>query len=106
MATRDYKEELELVRHSNDLRLEGVLMLQAYHAGELRRLGKMFGNVLGKRQAQRMGKCEGERECYNEVEQQDEHRHSIVQYILRRHRFPLEDSIWWVLSGQVKKQCK
>ena len=29
-----YKEELELVRHSNDLRFEGFLMRRAYYAGK------------------------------------------------------------------------
>ena len=64
------------------------------------------------------------RECFNEVEQEDEDRQSIVQDILRKivsvegqggvtsscacprcHRFPLENYIWWVSVGHGKKQC-
>ena len=72
------------------------------------------------------------REGYNEVEQEDEDRQSIVQDILREStdflrriivpvegqggvtlsyvwshsgRLLLEDHIWWVSSGHGKKQC-
>ena len=38
------KEELELVRHSGDLRFERVLMRRAY--GEVRRLEELSGRVL------------------------------------------------------------
>ena len=54
------KEELELVRHSNDLRLEGVLMRQAYSAKKSDDWANYLGNIAGKRQAQQVGKCEGE----------------------------------------------
>ena len=40
-----YKEELQLVRHSTDLRFEGAQMRQAYNAGEVKRLGKLLGSI-------------------------------------------------------------
>ena len=49
--------------------------------GEVRRSGELFGIILGKRHAQHMGKCEGEREAT--LEQEDEGRQSIVQDIVR-----------------------
>ena len=55
-----YKEKIELLRHSNDLRFEGVLMRQAYNAGKSGGWANYIDKFLGKKQAERMDKCEGE----------------------------------------------
>ena len=52
-----YKEELELLRHSNDLRFGGVLMRQAYNAVKSGAWANYLEVFLGKWHAQ----CEGER---------------------------------------------
>ena len=94
-----YEEELKLVRHSNDLRFEGVLL-----CGAVRRLVKLLGSIPGKWQAQRVGKREGER--FSEVEQEDEGRLSTAQDIwrkstdvLRRIIVPVEE------QGGVTSSC-
>ena len=78
-----YKGELELLRHSNDLRFEAVLMRQAYNTENPRdwanELETFLGN--GKFSVWTSAKV---RECYNEVEQEDEDGQSIVQGILRK----------------------
>ena len=55
------REEVELLRHSNDLRSKGVLMRQAYNAVKSGDWAKYLEIFLKKRQAQRMDKCESER---------------------------------------------
>ena len=89
------------------------------------RLGNLLGSILWKWQAQRMGRCEGERMLQSG-------RARTVLDILRKstdflrriivavkgeggvtlsylcphcHRFPLEDNMWWISSGHGKKQC-
>ena len=58
-----YTEELELVRHSNDLRLGGVPMRRAYNAGKSSQaIGRiMWKNSLETACFKQLGKCEGER---------------------------------------------
>ena len=55
------KEELEFVRHSHDLRFRRCANAPGILCGEVRRMGKSVGHILGNQQAQRMGKCEGVR---------------------------------------------
>ena len=43
-----HKEELKLVRHSNYLRFEGVLMRQAFYAGKSGEWSKLLGSILVK----------------------------------------------------------
>ena len=56
-----YKEELELLRHSTDLRFEGPLLETFLGDGKLRAWTSVKV-----------------RECYNEVEQEDDGRQSIA----------------------------
>ena len=77
-----YKEELELLRHSSDLRFEDVLMGQAYNAEKSGDWANHLEQIHGKWQARRLDKCEGE------VEQEDE---GNVKDILRK-RHGLLDS--------------
>ena len=72
------KDELELVKHSRDVRLGGLLMHRAYFAGKsgdwemyLEEFRKDEKHV---------------RECCNEVEAEDEGRSSIAQDILRESK--------------------
>ena len=114
-----YKEELELLRVSGDVRLDDTLMRQAIKGGTA---GGRSELVKGDRlNAWTSAKL---RECYSEVEQEDEERKSTVQQILQKstdfpeadhrssrmaarvhtlsyvclhwHRCPLEDRMWWV----------
>ena len=56
-----YKEELELLRHSTDLRFEGSLMRQAYTAGTSGDWTNYLEHILGNGKAQHMEECGGER---------------------------------------------
>ena len=96
--------------------------------------GQVIGKTLWKTSSKMAGSAHGVkvRECYNEVEAEDEFRLSIKQDILRQstdflwgiivptggvegvtlsyvwphgHCFPLVDCFWWVSSGHGKKQC-
>ena len=108
-----YEEEVELVWHSSDLGFEGILRLRAYDAGKSGCLEVFVGN--GKASEWTRPKV---RECYNEVEQEDEDRQSILEdqsqvregprcrtYTLNCNCVQLEDYIWWILSGHGKRQC-
>ena len=104
-------------------------MRRAHHDRE-----KYLGELLG-RNKRSIWTSAKVRECYSEVEQEDEGRVSIAQAILRKstgflrritapidgvggvtlsyvcHRIPLEDCICWVSSGngdghKKKKQCR
>ena len=76
-----HKEEFELLRHSTDLRFGWFLMRQAFDAvksGDWANYIEIFlGN--GKLSVWTSAKV---RECYNEVEQENEDQQSIVQDIL------------------------
>ena len=74
------------MRHSTDLRFEGVLMRQAYDAGK----SGDWANYLGKNHLG-YGKLSiwasaKVRECYNEAEPEDKGGQSIPQDILRKRR--------------------
>ena len=56
-----YKEELELLRHSIDLRFEGSRMRQAYNVEKSGDWAHCLEKHLGKWQAQHVDECEGER---------------------------------------------
>ena len=55
-----YREELEVVRHSSDLRLEGLLMRRAHYAGRSGDWENHLDEFPKRWQAQRMGKCKSE----------------------------------------------
>ena len=129
-----FQEELELVRHCSDLSFGGFLMRRAYYRvkpGDKENYLEVFlkDDTLSIWASVRV------RECYNEVEIEDEGRVSVAQDILRKsadflrrinapsdgvggvtlscvcphcHCFPLEDCIWWVSSehGDGNKKTK
>ena len=118
---RPFQEELELLRHSKDLRFEGSLMRQAFCAGK----SGDWGNFLENEGLSAWTSVKV-RECHSEVEQEDDGRKSIAQQILynstdflRRIIVPVEGQggitlsyvcpiahyIWWVSSAHRKKQC-
>ena len=77
------KEELELVKHSRDLRFEGSFLLRACYAGR-----SVTGRAIWKNSERMAGSVFGQvsklRECYNEVEAEDEGPLSITQDFLCR----------------------
>ena len=76
-----YKEELELLQHSTNLRFGGFLMRQAFDAGKSGDWANYMEVFLesGKLSVWTSAKV---RECSNEVEQENEDQQSIVQEIL------------------------
>ena len=119
-----YKEELEFLRVVEDLRFDGSSVRKVFRAGKEGDWEKVFVRN-DKFSAWTSVKV---RECYSEVEQEDEGRLSIAQGILPKstdflrhrtsrltgrshivvcphcHRDPLEDCIW-DSSKYGKKQC-
>ena len=78
-----WKEELELARRSSDFCFEGILMRRACEAGKPGDW-KNYLEVFFKDDRLSMWARVKERECYNEVELEDEGRISIAQDILRK----------------------
>ena len=114
-----HEEELELLRVGNELRLEGSSMRQVFSAGKSGRLG----GIVEKNDRLNAWACAKLRDCYSEVEQEDEDRKSAAKLILQQgtdfsrlivvpvegqggvtlsyvcphcHRYAHEDCIWWV----------
>ena len=120
------KEELELLRKRNGMRLEGTMIRQAMEAGKAGDWSELLKS--DKLDARTSAKL---RECYYEVRQEDDERKSIVHQTLQKstdflrsiivplggqgevtlsyvcphcHRYPVEDYIWWVSTRHGKKQ--
>ena len=74
----EYKEELELLRHSNDLCLAGVLLRQACDADKASDWANYLEVFPGSGML-RVWTSAKLRECDNEMEQEDEDREGIVQ---------------------------
>ena len=77
-----YTEELELARHSSDLRLAGSLMKEAYRVGKSGDWADFWNMNLKNERLSAWTRYSNDRTCYNEVEQGGEGRRSIAQDIL------------------------
>ena len=76
-----YTEDLELLREVGDLKFDASLMRQAFTAGELGDWATFLFN-----EKLNVWASVNVRECYSELEQEDENRKTFVQQILQKGR--------------------